>query len=189
MFKTADTVHISSFVRRQTKESPYTHWNFDDKTLFNRLKHFNKMYPGYRTGVEIVEIDPAKVHSSQKTLVDGDVLIGKYSSRQPGEAPRKSYYVRSPKLEARSCFVVLYHHDVLKEKNENESECDWEVVAVLASSTADPEPPPMDPDTLIANHFELSGGTATKMSSDDFVAALKQSVLYWKDRAMCEQDK
>jgi hypothetical protein len=44
----------------------------------------------------------------------------------------------------------------------------------------------MPPETLIANHFELSGGTATKMTDSEFVASLKESVMYWKDKVMVQ---
>jgi hypothetical protein len=38
--------------------------------------------------------------------------------------------------------------------------------------------------TLIANHFELDGGTATGMSPEEFEWALRESVLFWKDKAL-----
>jgi len=78
--------------------------------------------------------------------------------------------------------VVLYRKDVLAENKENTTDAEWEIVSINAS----PEEGelPIMPDTLIANHFQLSGGTATNMSDSEFVEALKKSVLYWKDKAL-----
>ena len=55
----------------------------------------------------------------------------------------------------------------LAEKNETESDADFELVSVNASPTD--EETPMTPGTLMANHFELSGGTATRMTDGEFV--------------------
>ena len=38
--------------------------------------------------------------------------------------------------------------------------------------------------TMLANHFQFSGGTETKMSDAKFIAALRKSAEYWKDKAL-----
>ncbi|MEI6568554.1 MAG: hypothetical protein WCR20_17875, partial [Verrucomicrobiota bacterium] len=57
---------------------------------------------------------------------------------------------------------------------------DWAVVAHLTSSMDTPEP--MHPDTLIANHFHLSGGTNTGLGAAQFESSLRESVLFWKNK-------
>jgi hypothetical protein len=78
--------------------------------------------------------------------------------------------------------VVLYRKDVLAEGNESTTDCDWEIVSINGRITEEEQP--IHPDTLIANHFELDGGTATGMDSVEFVEALRKSVMYWKNKAM-----
>lgn len=182
----APSIHINSFVRRQTKESPFSYWTISDQELIRRITlGFDKKKPGYRDGVWLVPIDPTDIYSSIAQLKEGDLLLGEYAPRRQGEEPRQSSYLLSGplgghKMPAKSVNVVLYSHDVLAERRENESDRDFEVISVNGEISEEESPIP--PDALIANHFELSGGTATNLSDQDFVALLKKSVLFWKDK-------
>ena len=69
-----------------------------------------------------------------------------------------------------------------EENGEASSDAEWEIIAVNAHITN--EEVPIQPNTLIANHFQLDGGTATGMSAVEFEEALRKSVLFWKDKAM-----
>lgn len=175
-------IHINSFVRRQTVDSPFSHWTINDEELIKRIQdNFLNCERGYREGVVLVQIPADGFFSSLVKIEPDTVLIGEYAARQPGEDPRKSLYALGSKMPAKRVDVVLYHHSVLIEKNENESELDWEIVSVNASPTDEPTPLPVA--TLIANHLELSGGTATKMTDAEFMIALRQSVNFWADKA------
>jgi hypothetical protein len=176
-------VHISSFVRRQTPNSSFSHWTFSDEELLSRIeKNWDKQKPGYREGVILIPIEPEGTFSAMVQLKAGDKLTGEYSARREGEEPRKHTYAVGEKMPAKNCYVVLYRHDVLAENNEHETDAEWEMVSFNASPTE--EEPPINPGTLMANHFQLSGGTATQMSDSEFVEALKKAVIYWKDKAM-----
>lgn len=177
-------IHINSFVRRQTPESPFSYWTCSDEELLRRIrKGWESRKPGYRDGVVLVPVDPEGCFSGVVQLKAGDKLVGEFSARKENEEPRKhTYAVDAQKMPAKSCYVVLYRHDVLAEGKENETDQEWEMVSFNASPTEGE--PPINPGTLMANHFQLSGGTATKMTDSEFVAALKESVLYWKDKAM-----
>lgn len=176
-------IHITKFVRRQTESSPFSHWTLTDEELLNRIhRNFARRKSGYRDGVVLVPVEPDGFFCSIVQLQPCDLLVGEYKARRENEEPRKSTYaVRGKKLPAQSVDVVLYSHGVLAEKNENETDADWEIVSVNANPTVDEVP--ISPGTLIANHLELSGGTATKMTDAEFVAALRKSVEYWKDKA------
>lgn len=180
----SNSIHITSFVRRQTPESAFSHWTLSDEELLERVRrNFANRKPGYREGVVLVPVEPDGFYSGIVQLQPGTLLVGEYSARREGEEPRKgTYAVGGQKITAKSVYIVLYAHDVLAENNENETDADWEIVSVNASPTEDE--PPISPGTLMANHFQLSGGTATRMSDSEFVAALKQSVEYWKDKAL-----
>ena len=184
------TIHITSFVRRQTEQSGFSHWTISDEELLIRVQAgLPNANPGYRDGVILVPVDPAGFFSSTVLLQEGDKFVGEYVARRPGEEPRKSTYVVSnrhgeqvEKIEAVSVYVVLYSHDVLLEGKENETDADYEIVSVNASATDEEAPIPTG--ALIANHFELSGGTATKMTDSEFVTLLRKSVMYWKNKSL-----
>jgi hypothetical protein len=184
-----DTIAFNSFVSRQTEDSPYTHWTISEYDFLERIynsinaKTFSQ---GYREGVIVLhlnEVNPEEFWTGQVVLEEGDCLVGTYKARAPGEEPRKTLNVLRDegKQSAKAVDVILYHHDVLLENKENDTDCDWEIVSVNARPTLEPEP--IDPETLMHNHFGSSGGTATNMTAEEFEVQMKESFLYWKDKA------
>lgn len=180
--------HITKFVRRQTSESGFSHWEIPDSVLLERIqRNFDKKKIGYREGVVLVPVEPDGFFSGIVQLQEGDRMVGEYKARREGEDPRKSNYaLKGKKISAKSVWIVLYNHSVLIEKNENESDAEWEIVSINASPTD--EEPPIPTGALIANHLELSGGTNTKLSNDKFVELLRQSILFWKDKSLAAPD-
>lgn len=177
------TIEFNSFVRRQTVESPFSHWTLSDGTLLELVQaNLDKAKAGYRDGVILVPVPAEGFFSSVIQLQAGDKLHGEFKARRDGEEPRKTLHAVGQKIPAKSVDVVLYSKAVLAEGKENSTDADWEIVSINASPEAGDLP--IMPDTLMANHFKLSGGTATNMSDSEFVAALRQSVLYWKDKAL-----
>jgi hypothetical protein len=143
---------------------------------------FLKAIPGYRDGVCLVPISPKGIFSSVVDLVEGEPLQAEYAARVPGETPRKFIYVDRDSLQpAKRADVVLYRADVLAENSERSTQADWEIVSLLAHSGDIPLP--LDPDTFCANHYRLSGGTATGMHPETFVRELGESVRFWAGRA------
>ena len=140
---------------------------------------------GYRKGVILVSISTDDLPGLKSRVVRvnrGTEFVTVCKSRVPGEAPRKKSMALVDELpDAQFITAVCYHKDVLAEDNDRSTECDWEVVAVLCQIDDDE---PIAVGTLLANHFKLSGGTATKMSNDQFVAALEKSVKYWSNKAL-----
>lgn len=193
------SVHINSFVRRQTAESEFSHWTVSDDELLAKIQHAaaSEAYtPSYRPDVVAVHIkvEPGEFFTGVVELQEGDKLVGEYKARREGEKPRKSLHVRrrqSPdpaynvlysKSDAVAVDVILYHHGALVEGNENETDCDWEIVSINARITEEPQP--IHPMVLMHNHFGSDGGTATKMTPEKFEADLKEAFLYWADKAM-----
>lgn len=177
-------IGISDFVRRQTAESEFTHYEGTFETIRDlALQNFDKAVPGYRDGVCLVPVPPGGFFCGLVTLKEGDELVGTYKARRPGEEPRKEVRVRGgSKTPAKSVMVILYHREVLAEGGEDQTGCDWDIVSINGSPVE--EAPPIAPMTLIANHFQLDGGTATGMSPEQFEVALRESVLFWKDKAL-----
>jgi len=172
--------------------------------------HFAEAGGSYHQGggVILVPVPPEHFHTGVTRLKEGDKLVGAYEARRAGEEPRKTLRVHrepriypdpgaiergadpngwSPNPEAgkRRCVavdIVLYKRETLEKNGEECTGADWDIISVNGRITEEPQP--IHPDTLIANHFELDGGTATEMSPEKFESALRESVLYWKDKAM-----
>lgn len=179
------TIDLNPIVYRQTAESRFTHYEGGWGPLVQLvLEHFEEQRPGYRDGVVLVPVPPEGFWSSVVTLEAGDRLEGVYEPRVPGEEPRKeTHVVGKRKSPAAAVDIVLYRHDVLAENNEHSGDAEWEIVSINGRPTHDEMP--MHTATLMANHFQISGGTATHMNDAEFVAALKKSFLYWRDKALC----
>ena len=176
------------FVMRQTEESPYSHYagNMDDvPTLVSA--NFSNHTQGYRDGVVLVTVSPKGFFSGVVTLQEGDKLVGSYKARRDGETPRKQVLVSGArKMPAAKEDVVLYRSDVLAEGNDNTLEPtndNWEIISINASPIDTDMP--IDPITLMHNHFGSDGGTDTNMSDEDFVSLLRKGFEFWSDKAMC----
>jgi hypothetical protein len=142
---------------------------------------------GYRTGVWLVPLDPKPWPTKIATLVPGETGKVSYESRVEGEEPRKSQMYRevldiSELPAAKSVWAVLYSDEILTENNEPRSGARLDLITILAN----PETyeVPMNPETLIANHYGLDGGTSTKMSAERFEEKLGESIRYWKDKVI-----
>ena len=184
MMETYDTIKIT-LASRQTPESRFSHFNGTENELLDLLKknHYS-VKPGYRDGVLLVQVPAENFMSGVMQLSEGDALQGSFEARRKGETPRK--VVTTPgreKLPARFVEVVLYHRNVLEEDPEYTASADWEVISINASPVDGPTP--LTPQALIANHFEMSGGSSTGYTPEQFESALKESVMFWHDKAMC----
>ena len=179
---------INSFVRRQTADSRFSHFEGTDEELLSRANEcFTMMRPGYRSGVVLVPVDPTGFFSGVVTLSEGDELVGKYESRKEGEVPRKFVTTSATKQPAELVEIVLYSSEVLAEDGDNELPIhpdNWEIISINASPTADPSIP-IAPNVLMHNHFGSDGGTDTGLTDPEFVALLKEGFEYWKNKAMC----
>jgi hypothetical protein len=180
------TIGINDFVRRQTSSSEFTHFDGPlERVAALAVEHFDQAKPGYRDGVCLVPVPPSGFFTGVATLEEGDELVGRYEARRLGEEPRKELRLLKEgveKIPARGVDVVLYRRNVLEESNEPCTGCEWDVISINGRPTEGEMP--IAPMTLIANHFELDGGTATGMSPEEFEWALRESVLFWKDKAL-----
>lgn len=180
-------IHIADFVRRQTPESKFSHWLLSDEELLDRIyQAWNNAKPGYRDGVMLVPVDPEGFFTGVVTLQEGDKLQGTFVSRQKGESPRKSMTLDSGKSDvasrkppAVSVEIILYRDDVLAEDGEGTGH-EWNVISVNANPVEGTVP--MQPGTMMANHFHDDGGTQTGMTDAKFVEALREAYFFWKDR-------
>ncbi len=186
-------VACGEFVKRQTKESGYSHfeetWEFLEKMVEIRLLIHDHLFegepdpviPGYRDGVVLVDMGPRFAPLFRSAVVDlteDSKLSASYAPRRPGEAPFIRVSAKAKKQPAKYAQVVLYRHDVLEENNERETGAEWEIVAIKARTTVDEEP--MDPYTMARNFLHLAGGTKGDFTAEDFA----KSIVYWNNHVM-----
>ena len=160
--------------------------------------HFDNQGPGFRPGVVIVSVPPENFFSGTVQLTSGDQLGGEFVPRRKGEAPRKHHWCdvdgcdHALPIAAVSVGIVLYSSVVLAEDGDNElpiiegefaslNDNRWEVISINATIVDGVEP--IHPDVLSANHFGLDGGTATKMSDQEYADQMRISVPFWVDKS------
>lgn len=184
------SIGVNDFVKRQTAASEFTHYEGEwEQVAWMALRNFDRAKAGYRDGVVLVPVPAEGFFCGIVRLKEGDKLVGHYKARRPGEEPRKTiraecFDVGGSKQPCKHVDVVLYRRDVLESNGEDCTGFDWDIVSINGRLTD--EEAPIEPMTLIANHFRLDGGTPTGMSPADFEDALRKSVLYWKDKAILE---
>jgi hypothetical protein len=186
-------IAVNSFVKRQTSESRFSHYTGSWDELVEQVEtNFHSAKAGYREGVILVPVDAGTdtvpgFFSGVMQLTEKDGLIGSFEARRDGETPRKAVTTTGRnKLSAKSVDIVLYASTVLAEDGSNELgsvEGNWEIISINANPFN--EEMPIDPNVLMHNHFGSEGGTDTNLSDEEFVAMLRTSFEFWKDKAMC----
>jgi hypothetical protein len=181
-------VQPNSFIKRQTKDSPFSYSTHAWDELARECSlSFEHATPGYRDGVVLVPLSPVGIFSGVCLLEEGQDLVGKFEARREGEDPRKTLRAAgASKAPAQEAFMVLYSSIVLAEDGDNElpaEEGNWEMVSLNSSPTAGEMP--INPMVLMHNHFGSDGGTATGLSTKEFETQMRQSFLFWRDKAMC----
>jgi hypothetical protein len=110
-------------------------------------------------------------------LDENSILETTFEKRWEGEEPvLKTVVVNGKKTPARFVNIVLYHHDVLKESNEQSSDAEWEIISINASLF---ENEPMHPMTMARNMLQKAGGTKGEYSGQQFAEAL----WFWREYA------
>ena len=179
------TIAISKFLRgRMDAKMPYSHFEGSEEELLELVRrNFFEGKDGYRDGVILVPVPPGGFFSPVCVLFPGQKLVGEFKARREGEAPRKSIGVENGfKTKAVACSIVLYSRALLEADGEEMTGADYECVMIQARTREEEEP--MDPETLMHNHFGSDGGTDTEMSAEEFEKALRKSFLYWREHAL-----
>lgn len=178
-------VAAGTFVRRQTADSGYSHfdgtWEQLENLVVSAMKDEENIIPGYRDGVILVRLPHTVApgfYSGTVKLTDRTKLITNYAPRREGEAPFIRVSAKSEKQSAKIVDIVCYRADVLAENDEQETDADWEIVAIKARHSLDEEP--MDPYTMARNFLHLEGGTKGDFTAEQFA----KSIVYWNNHVM-----
>jgi hypothetical protein len=174
------TIGISEFVKRQTRESEFSHYNGSWEALATDVMiHFCEHVQGYRDGVVLVPLSYVGFFSGVVAVKQESKLASRFIQRRPEEEPFIETLATNAayKLPAKSVEIVLYRKDVLLEHGDPATGADYDVISVNAS----PEfaPVPMDPVTMMRNFFCLTGGTKGEFTAEEFAT----SIRYWSKHA------
>ena len=203
----SDVLVVNDFVRRQKWGSSFSYYNGPLSEVIRHAKaRWGTEVKGYRDGVVAVSMsieagdeEVAEYWSNLRVLKEGDKLTGVYEARRPGEKPRKHVRTQGGKpMQALSVDLIFYRGDVLElndgvrteeaKRLEPDGKHVWELISINASPFPVEGVMPMDPMTLCANHFNLDGGTPTGMTDSEFVAALRDAVIFHQDKGQAEGD-
>jgi len=195
------TIKCSDFVRRQTPQSGFSHFDGTWEELEKLVRHIFLYYPknvrsGYKDGVFLVDIHPLnrfyidvedlnfphnavdRFYSSIIPLTDETKIVANYAPRQPGEQPFIRLAAEGKKERAKYATVVLYRADVLAEDDDRSTDADYEIIAIKARTSEQEEP--MDPYTMARNFLHLKGGTKGDFTAQQFA----ESIVFWNNHCM-----
>jgi len=168
-----DEVVVGDFVKRQTAESRFSHYDGTWDDLLNLVTdNLDSAVEGVAPHVILVEVPRKGFWSSVVQLERSEDLLTTMEARRPEEMPVLVVTAQGRKVEAWHVEIVLYHHSALPDLDEG-----WGIVSLNASPNT--EPVPMDPITMARNQLEKEGGTKVVYSSEEWAKA----VWFWARHA------
>ena len=187
--KNKETVSVNGFVRRQCKDSGKSYvidLSFEEIAQHAKCQLESENFKkGYRDGVVIVQVDQKLIHHFICPFVkitNETKLSTTLVRRRPEETPYiQIRALNGTPLKTGSVDLILYHHDVLAETDEQTSAADWELISFHAIPEG-VDDMPMGPVTMMRNQLQLTGGTKAYYESDDWA----ESVKFWQEYAMLE---
>ena len=172
-------------VKRHVEGNGQSYFNISKEQIINLIEeNWDKRIPGSgETNVDrkvLVPVSPEGfLCPPRMPLQKGMPIIAEVITRQEGEDPFVEYYITVEDAKkfgfkgtpAKSCNIVCYSAEALQENGgERSTDCDWEIVAILA--TEDDVVEPMPPLTMARNYLEKSGGTKTDYSAQEFAESI-----------------
>jgi hypothetical protein len=185
-----DSVTVNEFVRRQIKGSGKTHTenlSFEEIAAHAEEQLIKGHFiVGYRKGVIIVQVASELIHQFICPFVkitEGTKLKAKIVRRRPEE----QHYIQmralnGTPLKTGSVNLILYHHDVLRETNEQTTDAVWELISFHALPERIDDMP-MGPVTMMRNQLLLPGGTKAYYKSEKWA----ESVKFWQEYAALDE--
>ena len=187
MEKLKTHVSVNEFVLRQIKGSGKTYvegLSFDNIADHAMEQLKNGTYkPGYREGVILVQADNKLLKHFICPFVkinETTELIAHIIRRRPEENPYiQIRALNGIPLKTGSVDLILYHHDVLAETNEQSTDRDWELISFHAVPDGITDLP-MGPITMMRNQLQLPGGTKANYDSKQWAFSVK----FWQEYAI-----
>lgn len=179
-------VECSEFVKRQTPQSGYSHFEgtWDELAeLANSLIGTGNSREGYKKGVILLTVPSwhlDRFFSATTTITEKTNLQVNFAPRQKGEASFLRISAKGKKVPAAAAEIICYHKDVLIEDDDRSTDTEWEIIAIKARATEEEEP--MDPYTMARNFLHLKGGTKGDFTAQQFA----ESIVYWNNHCMMQ---
>jgi hypothetical protein len=191
MKKKSGSVSVNNFVKRQIKGSEKTYaegLTFKEIASHAQEQLANGHYTGgYRDGVILVQVATKLishftcpfVRITEETKLKATVV-----KRRPEEETYiQMRALNGTPMKTGSVNLILYHHDVLSESNEQTSDADWELISFHAIPE-EIDNMPMGPVTMMRNQLQLTGGTKAFYESEKWA----QSVKFWQEYTVLDQN-
>ncbi|MCP4243494.1 MAG: DUF3228 family protein [bacterium] len=182
-----EEVGVTNFVRRQTRQSPFSHFDgsFEQVVELAKAALAEGTWQTSAKTDNVLEVRvPAEGFYSAMVKVEagavGEAVFEQRAGATEPEAPAWQVRVPGKKLAAKQVTLILYSSANLGEKHATLPlvEGNWELVSINAELFD--EHAPIMPDALMRNHFGWPGGTAMGLTDEEFVGALKRSVAHWR---------
>ena len=182
-----NVIGISNFVKRQTADSEFTHFDGTWEQLEDCLEglwrsdDIIEWKDGYREGVRLISVNPSRFYThTDFEMFEGMKLSAEYRkvTGREHEPPKVITKIEEPKQRCNYVDIVLYRWDVLEEDGDRtDKNAMWEVISINGRMTK--EDPPMDPMTIVRNWKHLPGGTEMKgKTPEEVLEMLCQSIMY-----------
>lgn len=181
-------VGINNFVKRQTPESQFTHFDGTWEELSGiaaNLYHYVQYEQGYRPGVIILHVYEGIVDKfftyTDFPMFEGMRLEAVYERvvGRESEPPQLQVRIGEPKIPCKFVDLILYSHEVLLEDDDASTDCEWEIVSINGRLEA--EAAPMAPLTIVRNWKHLTGGTEMKgKTPEEVLEILCESISHEK---------
>lgn len=180
-------IGVTEFVRRQTPESKYDHFEGSWEELIALVKENwdrRKVSP-HNGGVMLVPIPEAlagRFYAGVVEVTPDLALKAEFSPRVPGEdAFIQVSAMGCGKTPAKRVEIILYSHETLDKDGDAPPtrEADYYIVSVNAYCGLEEEP--MSPMTMARNFLGLKGGTRPEVpyTAEEFA----RSIVYWSRHA------
>ena len=185
------SVSVNKFVKRQIKGSGKTYaegLSFENIAQHAQEQLTNGNYKlAYREGVILVPIDKKLISHFTCPFVkitEGTKLKATVVKRRPEEEPYiQIRALNGTPMKTGAVDLILYHHDVLLETNEESTDADWELISFHAIPE-EIDNMPMGPVTMMRNQLQLPGGTKAIYESEKWA----QSVKFWQGYTVLDQN-
>ena len=131
----------------------------------------------------LVPVPAENFHSSTILINDPIPVSAKVTRRSSDEDPFVQNYITPQQADdlnlepefAIYVSVVCYSAAALEENDERSTNCDWEIIAIVASPV---ENEPMTPLAMARNMLDKEGGTKSEYTAEEFAEA----IYYWSQR-------
>ena len=185
-----NSVGINSFVKRQIKGSGKTYSVLSFEEIRNHAEvqlaegQFSK---GYRDGVILVKVNKKLTTNFISPMIKINMNT-KFETKPKKRRNNENIYLSTKALNGKplvlgSVDLILYRNDVLKETNEDETNCEWELIAFYGIPKCLSKLP-MGPITMMRNQLCLPGGTKGEYSSEEWA----DSVNFWQTYALLKEE-